>query len=51
MSDLNRRIRKLKKQLRKNRETIGECPELLGDPDEYDKVIAGYLKRMGLVKE
>ena len=32
-------------------ETIGECPELLGDPDEYDKVIAGYLKRMGLVKE
>lgn len=31
--------------------TIAECPGLLGEPDEYDKVIAGYLKRMGLVTE
>lgn len=28
-----------------------ECPGILGDPDEYDKVVSGDLERMGLVTE
>ena len=32
-------------------EAVAECPELLGEPNAYDKAIAGYLKRMGLVTE
>ena len=28
-----------------------ECPELFGGIDERETVIAGYLERMGLVKE
>ena len=28
-----------------------ECPELFGCMDECETVIAGYLERMGLVKE
>lgn len=28
-----------------------ECPEILGQPDEYDKAVAGYIERMGLVTE
>lgn len=28
-----------------------ECPEIVGEPDEYDKAVAGYLEKMGLVTE
>lgn len=31
--------------------TSAECPELFGGMDEYGTAIAGYLERMGLVKE